>query len=156
MLPDEKALRADVASARFKAAVADGRWRLLGISWPHVFIAVTAMDGVEHVLRLNCAGFPETAPTGGPWDMERNSILAFDRWPKGRGGRLSAVFRTDWKDGTALYLPCDRASIEGHAAWLTQMPSKIWRPSAGITHYLELVHELLNCSDYTPTVRAAS
>ena len=58
------------------------------------------------------------------------------------------MFRPDWKGGTALYLPCDRESIAGHDNWRHEMPSKIWRPSAGIVQYLELVHELLNCADY--------
>lgn len=122
--------------------------RILKTEWPHCYIAVKAKDGREHVLRFNCQGYPETPPTAGPWDIDQNKILDFAKWPKGNGGRLSAVFRTDWKDGSALYLPCDRVSIEGHDNWKTEMPSKIWRPTIGIMQYLELVHELLNCRDY--------
>ena len=156
MAPDEKAFRADVAKAMFRAAVAEKRWRLLDITWPHVLIAVTARDGREHVLRFNCAGYPATPPTAGPWDVKHNAVLVFDLWPRSKGGRLGAVFRTDWKGGTALYLPCDRVSIEGHDNWRTEMPSKIWRPSAGIIQYLELVHELLHCRDYVPPVCTAA
>lgn len=154
MAPDERALRADVARPAFRAGIADERWRLLDIKWPYAFIAIMAKDGREYVLRFNCAGFPTTPPTAGPWDMEQNAVLAQDLWPRSRGGRLGAVFNPGWKGGTALYLPCDREAIPGHDGWHTQMPSKIWRPSAGIVHYMELVHELLNCSDYTPPARA--
>ena len=66
MAPDEKALRADLAKAMFRAAVAKGRWRQISIAWPHVFIAVTAKDGREFVLRFDCTGFPATPPTAGP------------------------------------------------------------------------------------------
>jgi hypothetical protein len=156
MTPDEKAFRADVAKAAFRAGAAEKRWRLLGVTWPHAVIAITAKDGREFVLRFNCAGFPASPPTAGPWDEKRNAILAFDLWPRSRGGRLGAVFRTDWKGGTALYLPCDREAIAGHDNWRAEMPSKIWRPSAGIVQYLELVHELLNCGDYAPPHRAAA
>ena len=156
MTPDERALRADVAKAVFRAGVAEKRWRLLGIAWPHTLIAVTAKDGRDYVLRFNCAGFPASPPTAGPWDETRNAILAFDLWPSNRGGRLGAVFRTEWKAGTALYLPCDREAIAGHDGWRAEMPSKIWRPSAGIVQYLELVHELLNSGDYAPPRRAAA
>jgi hypothetical protein len=156
MAPDEKALRADVAKGVFRAAAAKGRWRLIEISWPYVFIGVKAKDGREFVLRFNCAGFPAQPPTAGPWDTQRNSMLAFDQWPRSRGGRLGAVFNTGWKDGTALYLPCDREAIAGHGHWQTQMPSKLWRPDAGLSQYLELVHELLNCRDYLPPLRAAA
>ena len=73
------------------------------------------------------------------------TILPFNRWPRSKGGRLGTVFRPDWKGGTALYLPCDRESIAGHDNWRHELPSKIWRPAAGINQYLEFVHELLNC-----------
>jgi hypothetical protein len=148
--PDERAFAADVAKPAFRLAVAEGRWRILRIEWPFVFIAVTAKDGQVYNFRFNCEGYPQTLPTGGPWDMDKNAVLAADKWPKGKGGRVTAVFKPDWKGGTALYLPCDRLSIEGHDNWRTEIPSKIWRPSEGIIQYLELVHELLNSHDYQP------
>ena len=146
--PDERAFEADVAKAAFRLGQAEGRWRLISVVWPFTFLGVVAKDDREYVLRLNCAGYPQTAPTGGPWDISTNAILAFHLWPQGQGGRVSAVFRTDWKDGSALYLPCDRESLVGHENWRVEMPSKIWRPADGIVQYLELVHELLHSRDY--------
>lgn len=154
--PDQRAFEADVAKATFRLGQADGRWRLLQVNWPFTFIFVTARDGRQYLLRMNCSGYPQTAPTGGPWDLTRNQVLAFDLWPRGQGGRVSAVFRTDWKNGTALYLPCDRESFVGHENWRSELPSKIWRPADGIVQYLELVHELLHSRDYTPPLRAAA
>lgn len=154
--PDHRAFEADVAKATFRLGEAEGRWRLIKVSWPFAFISVFAKDGKEYDLRFNCSGYPEIAPTGGPWDVERNQILAFNRWPRGSGGRVSAVFRTDWKNGTALYLPCDRESFAGHENWRAELPSKIWRPKDGIVQYLELVHELLHSRDYSPPVGAAA
>lgn len=156
MAPDERALRADIAKPTFRVGEACQRWRLLAIAWPYVFIAVRAKDGKEFTLRFDCQGFPAAPPTASPWDMARNAILARDLWPRSRGGRLGAVFNPDWKRGTALYLPCDRESIAGHDQWRVQMPSKIWRPAGGLVQYLELVHELLNCRDYTPPARTAA
>jgi len=156
MAPDEKALRAHLAKAPFRAGAADGRWRLIDIAWLLVFIAVTAKDGREYVLRFNASGFPAAPPTAGPWDMTANAVLAFDLWPRSKGGRLGAVFNPNWKGGTALYLPCDRESIAGHDNWRHELPSKIWRPAAGINQYLELVHELLNCADYCAPLGAAA
>ena len=154
--PDERAFRADVAKATFRLGQAEGRWRLLSIEWPFALIGATAKGGREWVLRFNCTGYPQSPPTGGPWDPARNAILAFDQWPRSRGGRVGSVFRTNWKAGSALYLPCDRASVIGHDNWRTETPSKIWRPSQGITQYLELVYELLHCRDYVPPVVAAA
>ncbi len=154
--PDERAFTADVAKAAFRLAEAEGRWRLLQIEWPFVQIKVRAKDAQEYVLRFNCQGYPQTPPTAGPWDPDRKTILAFEKWPRGQGGRVTAVFRPEWKNGSALYLPCDRESIAGHENWRTEMPSKIWRPADGIIQYLELVHELLHSKDYTPTISAAA
>lgn len=156
MLPDQRAFHDDVSGTAFRLGVAEGRWQMLGVEWPFALIAIAASDGTEHLLRFNCAGFPHAAPTAGPWDRETNAILTLNRWPKGKGGRVTAVFRYDWKGATALYLPCDRVTFSGHEAWANGLPSKIWRPSAGLVQYLEQVHELLNCSDYAPAPRAAS
>jgi hypothetical protein len=153
---DERAFRADVAKAAFRMGTCEGRWRLVSIEWPFAFIAVMAKDEREFVLRFLCDGYPETLPTAGPWDVGRNTTLAPDRWPRSKGGRLGAVFRPDWKGGTALYLPCDRQSIAGHDNWRTEMPSKLWRPSDGIVQYLELVHELLHSRDYEPPASQAA
>lgn len=156
MTPDERAFRVDLEKASFLLGSADGRWRLLDTAWPYALIAVVASDGVPYPLRFNLVGYPETPPTAGPWNAETNGVLEENAWPPHRGGRLGAVFRADWKGGTALYLPCDRVSLQGHDNWVTLMPSKIWRPSVGIVHYLELVHELLNCSDYQSPSSAAA
>ncbi|MDO8912181.1 MAG: hypothetical protein Q7U11_02400 [Phenylobacterium sp.] len=156
MAPDEMALRADVAKAAFRVGAAEGRWCLGAIAWPFVEVAVSARDGREFVLRFRCDGFPQTPPSAQPWDAQRAQPLAHGLWPRSHGGRLGAVFRPDWKGGSALYLPCDRESIVGHDEWRSQMPSKIWRPAAGLTQYLELVHELLNSRDYAPPLGAAA
>lgn len=152
--PDQRAFEADVAKPTFRLGQVEGRWRLISTAWPFAFLGVVAKDGREYVLRLNCAGYPQAAPTGGPWDMQDDRILAFELWPRGKGGRVSAVFRTNWKNGSALYLPCDRESIAGHDNWRNEVPSKIWRPADGIVQYLELVHELLQSCDYAPPLRA--
>jgi hypothetical protein len=154
--PDERAFQTDVAKPRFRLGGAEKRWRLVNVVWPHAVVGVTARDGREYILRFNCAGYPQNPPTAGPWDVAGNQILPFDRWPRSLGGRLGLVFRPGWKNGMALYLPCDRESIPGHDNWRTEMPSKIWDPAKGIVQYLELVHELLNCTDYASPLGAAA
>jgi hypothetical protein len=154
--PDERAFRADIERPAFLLGRLEGRWQLLALNWPIAIIEITARDGLGYALRFDTCGFPDTPPTARPWDAQQNAALPFERWPRSRGGRLGHVFRTGWKSGTALYLPCDREAIAGHDNWRTEMPSKIWRPSVGIVHYLELVHELLNSSDYAAPLGAAA
>ena len=83
--PDQRAFEAHVARPTFRLGEAEGRWRLVEIRWPHAFIGVTAKDGREVILRLDCTGFPQALPTGGPWDMANDRVLAFDLWPRGQG-----------------------------------------------------------------------
>jgi len=148
MAPDEQSLRADLASARFLSGEDRNRWQFKKLEWPFVYINVIARDRREYTLRLDCSGFPTTPPTGTFWDPATNSKLSFDKWPQG-GERLQLAFKPGWKSGDALYIPCDRESIVGHDCWFAQYPQLIWNPAKGISHYLEVVHELLQSRDYT-------
>ena len=154
--PDERTFTTDVGKAAFRMGEREERWGLVRVYWPFALISVTARDTREFYFRFDAEGYPESPPTACLWDPDRDEKLAFDKWPVGQGGRLSAVFRTGWKNGTALYLPCDRLAFAGHENWRTDTPSKIWRPAEGIVQYLELVHELLNCRDYKPVAGAAA
>jgi hypothetical protein len=152
--PDARAFQADLEGAPFVLGVAEGRWELLSAKETIAIIAVAAKDGRKYALRFDVAGYPQAAPTARLWEALANIPLPFEKWPRSRGGRLGAVFRQDWKGGTALYLPCDRNAFEGHENWRTQMPSKVWRPAEGIVHYLEQVDELLHCHDYVAPIAA--
>lgn len=135
-------------SGRFISGQARGRWRLVDAAWPHPLIEVSARDGRKFFLRFDCNGYPDTPPTATFWDVERCHMLADNLWP--RGGRVSQAFNPGWKGGMALYIPCDRQSIEGHPNWLAEYPWMIWMPARGLTQYLEAVHELLQSSALEP------
>lgn len=138
----EACLRRHLAEPRFLCGEFDGRWRLLNIDWPFATFGVVASGGHEFFVRLDCSGYPLQAPTGGFWDVEREAVLDFAVWP--RGGRCAEAFRTDWQNGTAMYLPCDRVTLANHdPSWPRTWPSMLWRPEAGITSYLKHVHEIL-------------
>jgi hypothetical protein len=151
-LPDERALHADLASGAFLLGVCQGRWELGRVTWPiaHVAVFAAARPNAPDKwwFRFDCSGYPQQAPTARLWNPERDQPLPFDRWPTGRS-RVPAVFRTDWKDGSCLYLPCDRVSAQNHDAWRTQHPSLLWSPKSDLTLYLGELHALLNSSDYT-------
>lgn len=152
MTLEERIFRTHVDRGSFQSGVDRGRWRLVAIDWPHVIIAVSAAaragGPAEYAFRFECSGYPQSAPTAQPWDIERGAPLAHQRWPTGRS-RVPLAFNPGWKNGQCLYLPCDRLSMEGHEPWRTQHPSMIWSPNGDITHYLRIVYDLLNSSDYT-------
>lgn len=147
LLPDEQILRLHLESGRFRSGAAAGWWRLVLLAWPHVVIGIKARDGIEYGFRFHCVDYPRTAVTAQPWALEKNERLADNHWPTG-GTRVSGAFNPGWKNGTCLYLPCDRESIEGHDNWRHEHPALLWDPKKGICKYLSIVHELLNSSDY--------
>ena len=150
--PDERVFLDHIGWGPFQSGVARERWRLISVEWPYAVISVSAAPRPngpkEYALRFNLTNYPQLAPTARPWDAERNSPLEDAKRPHGTS-RVPMAFRTNWKNGTALYLPCDRVAMEGHEAWRTQHPSQLWKPNGDITQYLRIVHELLNSGDYT-------
>lgn len=138
---DKEALEAHLRSGRFLAGAAKGRWRLVQVLWPMVHVEISARDGRRFTLRFECTGYPEVAPTATLWDACSQQQLPAALWP--RGGRVSQVFNPSWKGGAALYLPCDRESIPGHANWLSEHPSLIWNSTRGLLQYVEAVCEVL-------------
>ena len=145
--PDEAVFRVHLAGGSFRSGAAAGRWQLVSVSWPYAVFGVRAADSVEYGLRFECGDYPRTPATARPWDIELDVPLTFDKWPTGRE-RVPLAFNPGWKNGSCLYLPCDRQSIEGHASWYQQHPSLVWDPSLGVVHYLRVVHDLLNSGDY--------
>ena len=111
-----------------KLTVGSGSLQLTGLS---CFATVTARDGTEFCLRFDCAGYPRRRRQRGCGTSGRNAPLAGHAFcPGSKGGRVKAVFRPDWKNGTAPYLPCDRVSREGHENWRVETPTMIWDPTA--------------------------
>jgi hypothetical protein len=138
-------LEQDLRSGRFLAGQARGRWKLLELQFPLVFVEVAARDGRRFVLRFDCSGYPDAAPTATLWDRATQAQLPSHKWP--RGGRVSQAFNPNWKNGTALYMPCDRESILGHQNWFSEHPWLIWNPSKGLLMYVEAVFEILQSGE---------
>ncbi len=145
--PEEALFRRHLEGGPYRSGAARKRWRLAAISWPYPVFAVRAADGVEYGLRFDCTGYSATLPTARPWDLDRDAPLAFELWPTGRE-RIPLAFNPNWKNGSCLYLPCDRNSIEGHVQWRQQHPNLLWDPNLGIVSYLRVVSDLLNSGDY--------
>jgi len=145
--PDEQVLRLHLESGRFRSGTAAGRWRFVSLDWSFLVVTVTARDGVEYGFRFECRDYPRTAVTSQPWDIELNEPLQPNKWPGGQS-RVQLAFNPGWKNGSCLYLPCDRHAIEGHDNWRIQHPSLLWDPDKGICKYLVIIFELLNSKDY--------
>jgi hypothetical protein len=152
MTPDERAIHEHLRSGRFLTGVAAGRWRLLSVDWPFVFIAVSAAERpnspAEFILRFDATDYPHTAPTGGLWDLATKTWLPADRRPKGE--RAAQLFRIDGWAGApnAMYAAWDRIGLESHPGWAQTNPLQAWNPSRDLSFILINVHEVLNADDY--------
>jgi hypothetical protein len=147
MTPDHAHLERDLAAVPFMEGAARGRWRLITIAWPFAIFGVTAKDGREFVIRLECSGYPAQPPTGGLWDIAGDRVLPAERWPRGDDVFLG-TFRQDWQAGAALYFPFDRVSRQGHAEWAVTHPHLEWDPDRSIVQHLAEVHRFLNSRGY--------
>lgn len=145
--PDEVALTRDLVSGRFLIGVASQRWRLHWVRFPHTLISVKAADGTDYAFRFECSGYPRTPVTAQLWDAASDRPLEARLWPQG-SSRIPLAFNPGWKNGSCVYLPCDRQSIEGHDMWRSQHPALLWEPAKGISKYLGILHQLLNSGEY--------
>ena len=158
MTPDERALRADIDAAPIQSKIGR-RWGEPKVVWPFLYIWVRARPTESKVdgywIRLDCSGYPQEAPTGTFWDMEREIQLDVARRPWGTG-EVALAFRIDWPDaahggfGSALYMLCDRVGLVTHADWIKEKyPGTIWTPDKGVVYYLDEVTRLLDSTEYT-------
>jgi hypothetical protein len=151
--PDELVVRAHLKGAAFQMGVADGRWRLNSLAWPHALVTVTSAPRSnapdEFSFRFELTGYPEAAPTACIWDVDSGVPLSGSFRPKGAGGQILQLFREDWKEGSALYAPFDRVAIDDHGtAWADQWPMSKWTGERDLSFVLRHIHDELNSVGY--------
>jgi hypothetical protein len=139
--PARLRIEEDLAGQDFDAGVDAGRWHMVRLCWPRLFVTVSCGDGGRLGMRIAVDGYPRLAPAGEPWDLHRGQPLPQDLWPQG----VPQVFRRDWSvgNGNAPYLACDRTGLATHPGWPAQHPDRVWHPGRNIAFYLrELYHGL--------------
>jgi hypothetical protein len=134
--PAETQLLRDLRSSEFSVGVDAKMWRLVNYAWPIIDVAITAGDGNELGMRINCEDYPRVAPAGRPWDLAGACPLPYELWP--RGATAAAVFKPDWarEYGDAPYMACDRGGLKAHAEWATAHPDRAWNSSRTISFYV--------------------
>jgi len=152
-----KRLDADLAAAAVQVGVSRGFWQIEEAAYPLLIVSFAASTQTHApgrlTVRFDVTAYPDVAATGCAWDLLRGAQLAADRRPT--GGRAAMTFRSDWENGNALYLPCDRIAIAGHPDWSTAHPHDLWSPDEGIAKYLRLVHTILTEADDAYHIDAA-
>jgi len=139
--PCQARLLHDLQAPAIDAGADAGLWRIVGLSWPALTIAIAVGGGEEFGMRLDVQDYPAAAPAGRPWDLAADALLPVDRWPI--TGRNPEIFRKDWSpsNGNAPYLPCDRIGLATHTNWATD--DRAWDSSRTIVFYLQELHRML-------------
>jgi hypothetical protein len=144
--PDEAEVRKDLQSHWFNKGVALGRWRLVGLFFPELYIAVSAAPRPESptafLHKMNVEGFRAIGPTGQLWHGSADRPLSAAERPLGEG---AAPYFSEF--GPCLYHPIDRLSfVGGH--WANEYHDERWRADSHLTRYLEVLHAILNDPQY--------
>lgn len=141
--PCKVRLLQDLQDPAVDAGIDAGLWRIVGLAWPTLTVAITVAGGEELGMCLDLQDYPAAAPAGRPWDLAAGALLPVNRWPV--TGRSPEVFRQDWSpsNGNAPYLPCDRIGLGTHPNWAAEQPERAWDRSRTIVFYLEELHRML-------------
>lgn len=155
MTAEEALFRAHMEAASYRSGQNRDRWGHpveTPMAWPQCVLWIQSdsrltTEGSDRVfLRFDVTGYPASAPTAVPWDIENNRPLPGDKWPKGPGN-VSKVFNPGWNSG-ALYCPCDRVAMVGHETWKDVHPQWWWTADSHLSLYLEFLHRCLNPRDH--------
>ncbi len=145
MAPDERALREDLASIRFRIGASKGRWELKGIDFPNALFFIRAKplpdNPLGFLLRAECTGYRATAPTSQLWHGELDAALPEANRPRIPAGLMECF--SSW--GSCLYHPIDRL---GATHWPNDHMDLRWNSDSDIMSLLETVYGFLNRSDY--------
>ena len=157
--PDQEMFESQLLLASFQAGLDRRKWMNVNQErWPNWVVEIKAADRTNapqvFAFKFNLENYPEQAPTAQLWDVKRSKRLDVNLWPKGNA-RFCAVFNPQWREGEALYLPCDRLAIQGHDNWKGEHPELIWNPQKKITFYLDIIYDYLNSSCYSGLFKPA-
>ena len=145
MGPDETALRAHLASNRYRLGEIKGKWALVQVTFPIVYFRVRAAPRPESpewfLFRLDVQGYPGAAPTAQVWDGPSNQALAPELRPHTRAGLMIAF--SQWQP--CLYHPIDRMA---RSHWPDQYGELAWSNDKDLTSFLETVYGLVQDPSY--------
>ena len=156
--PGEIALRADLAGTKVQLGEENGRWRVLRLAWPYLYVAFAAAARAsaptEYVVQFDCTRY-RSAPRAVFWDEATGAQFAAGLWPVLRGDQ---AFRTDWQPcgRTCFYLACDGDTQPSKTQWQSEHAMEWWGASSDITLYFEVIHVRLHSSRYLGSSRTPS
>ncbi len=146
--PESPAARTVVAqlnAPRFQCGVEEGRWCVLALEFPHLYVSVSATDRESGAtaaaeFHLLCDGYPSPGPYVERWDFERKQKSA----PPSRGSPGYVDALKEWGGGTdsGIYRAWQRGAAN-HNAWAQKRPDQAWHAGRDLTFIMERLYDLV-------------
>ncbi|MER9243460.1 hypothetical protein [Mesorhizobium sp. M0633] len=156
MTPAQRTLGFQLNSVRFLAGVDEGRWEVLAMAWPYLFVRIRVATGPEaiftHDFRLECTGFPDPGPYVERWAYADNPEHGACPAAPGTGapGFIDAL--KDW--GGGIYRAWNRGAAQ-HNDWWQKRPDEAWNRNREITFIMEQLYALVSEQALWLAARAA-
>lgn len=151
LAPAQQTLEAHLHSVRFLTGVEEGRWSVLLLTWPHLYVRVVGRDPESgrtygHDFHLQCDGYPEPGPFVERWTYADEA--AHGKRPpapsEGAPGFVDAM--KDWGDVPArsgIYRAWQRDAA-GHNEWARKRPDEAWHRRRELSYIMEQLYALVS------------
>jgi hypothetical protein len=145
--PARRTLEAHLETVRFLAGIEDGRWSVLRLEWPNLYVRVTGRDletgqTLTHDSRLECEAYPDPGPFVERWAFADEPSFG-SRPPapsEGSPGFIDA--KKNWGVG-GIYRAWQRTAA-GHGDWARKRPDLAWHRQREIVFIMEQLYDLLS------------
>jgi hypothetical protein len=144
MPPDRRRLEEHIKAPRFLAGEEEGRWKILGQEFPHIYMRVTGIDfesghTVSLDFHLTCENYPDTAPFVERWDFEAGAKPPAPS--VGHPGFIDAL--KDWSPGGGIYRAWQRHAAV-HNNWAQLRPEESWHRNRSFFFIMEQLYVLVS------------
>lgn len=143
--PAQRTLEAQLNSVRFLCGVQDGRWEVLRLAWPYLYVRVTGRDpesgrSFAHDFRLECTGFPDPGPLVERWLYADSPPYGNSPPPPQAPGAPGFIEAMKWTEG--IYRAWSRNAAT-HNDWAKKRPDEAWHPRREIVFIMENLYALV-------------
>jgi hypothetical protein len=144
--PAKRTLEAQLNTVRFLSGVEEGRWEVLLLVWPHLYVRVTGRDPetgnrFSHDFHLECDGHPDPGPFVERWAYADDASHG-GRPPApttGAPGFIEAL--KEW--GGGIYRAWNWQAAT-HNDWARIRPDEAWHRQREIVFIMEHLYALVS------------
>lgn len=144
--PARATLETQLQSVRFLAGAEAGRWEVLRLQWPFLYVRVTGKDPESgrtfaHDFQLECNGYPDPGPQVERWVFADNATCGHrPPAPTGPGSPGFIDAMKEWNGG--MYRAWSRLAA-AHNNWAQLRRDEAWHPTRTIVFIMEQLYALV-------------